>query len=163
MRKYVYVLLGIIVLLHGATFADEAATTPDPKPVWRGSYGTQPQEILDRVVREANVGDRIQDTRLDGISATAQQAYDSRFKISNTLNSFRVLIWPYLQQFMFFGLSLATILIIISWFQLVTSAQSGMDTKKALERIQNIALGIFILTGVYIILRIFLALIAYML
>jgi hypothetical protein len=65
-------------------------------------------------VGKANVGDPIQDTRLDGISSTAQQAYDSRFKISNTLNSFRVLIGPYLQQFMFFGLSLATILIIIS-------------------------------------------------
>ncbi len=163
MRKYVYVLLGIIVLFHGATFADEAATTPERKPVWRGSYDTQPEEILDRVVWEANVENPIQKTKLDWISDTAQQAYDSRFKISNTLNSFRVLIWPYLQQFMFFGLSLATILIIISGFQLVTSAQSGMDTKKALERIQNIALGIFILTGVYIILRVFLAVVAYML
>ncbi len=125
-----------------------------------GNYGTQPDEVLDRVVWEANVWSPIQDTALDRVTDTEGQ-FASKYKIANTLDSIRRQIAPYLQWFMFIGLTVATILIIITGFQLVTSAQSGMDTKKALGRIKNIAIGLVILTWFYIITRIFMSLLWY--
>ncbi len=89
-----------------------------------GNYGTSPTEVLDRVAGEANVGTRIQDTQLDRISSVADQQFASKYQIANTLNSFRIKVAPYLQWFMFIGLSIATVMIIITGFQLVTSVQS---------------------------------------
>jgi hypothetical protein len=66
----------------------------------------------------------VQDTKLDTISSVARQQFASKYPIANTLNSFRIIVAPYLQWFMFIGLSIATVMIIITGFQLVTSAQS---------------------------------------
>ncbi|MBP6086202.1 hypothetical protein KA478_03285 [Patescibacteria group bacterium] len=73
---------------------------------------------------DANAQTHIQDTQLDGINSETDQAFASKYKIANTLNSIRIKIAPYLQWFMFIGLSVATILIIVTGFQLVTSVQS---------------------------------------
>jgi uncharacterized membrane protein YidH (DUF202 family) len=64
---------------------------------------------------------------------------------------------------MFIGLSIATVMIIITGFQLVTSAQSWYDTKKAQERIKNITIGIIVMTWFYTITRLFMSLVAYVL
>lgn len=153
MMRIVYVLLmGFIASITTSVFASTAG---------RGNYGTTPDEILDRVAWEANAQVKIQDTQLDKVNSVADQAYEWKYKLANTLNSIRVHIDPYLQWFMFIGLSVATLLIIITGFQLVTSVQSGSDTKKAQSRIKNIAIGLLVLTWCYIILRLFMSLLAY--
>jgi hypothetical protein len=101
--------------------------------------------VLDAVVGKANQTTKIQDTALDKVSNTKGQ-FATKYRVANTLDSIRVEIAPYLQWFIFIGLSVATILIIITGFQLVTSQQSGEDTKKAQGRIKNIVIGIIILT-----------------
>ncbi len=127
----------------------------------RWSYGTSPTEVLYRVVWQANIENKIQDTQLDRISATADMQFSSEYQITNTLNSIRIKIAPYLQWFMFIWLSIATILIIITGFQLVTSVQSGEDVKKAQGRIKNIVIWLLIMTWFYIITRIIMSLLAY--
>lgn len=157
MRKILYVCFGMTVALLNTSLVNAAGTWG-----W-GNYGTSPSEVLDRVAWEANVETKIQDTQLDRISSVADQQFSSKYQIANTLNSFRLKIAPYLQWFMFIGLSIATALIIITGFQLVTSVQSGSDTKKAQWRIKNIAIGIIIMTWFYVITRLFMSLVAYVL
>lgn len=95
-------------------------------------------------------------TNTDGQFAT-------KYKIANTLDSIRIKMAPYLQWFLYIGLSIGTVLIIITGLQLVTSAQSEMDTKKAISKIKNIVIGVIVLTGVYSILRIFTSILGYFL
>jgi Type IV secretion system pilin len=128
----------------------------------RGDYGTQPSEVLDRVVGDANKVVKIQDTALDRVTESQGQ-FASKYKVANTLDSVRQNIAPYLQWFIFIGLAVATILIIITGFQLVTSQSSGEDTKKAQGRIKNIVIGIVIMTGFYLIVKIFMSLLSYIL
>lgn len=128
-----------------------------------GNYWTSPSEVIDRVVGEANPpGEKTQETQLDRVS-DAKWQFPVKYKIANTLDSLRQEIAPYLQWFMFIGLSVATVMIIITGFQLVTSVQSGADTKKAAERIKNIAIGIIIMTWFYIMTRLFVSLVSYVL
>jgi hypothetical protein len=110
----------------------------------RGSYGSQPDEIFDRVAGEANKNVRIQDTALDRVSNTNGK-FATKYRIANTLDSLRKAIAPYLQWFIYIGLSVSTLLIVVSGFQLVTSQQSGEDTKKVQSRIKNIVIGIVIM------------------
>jgi hypothetical protein len=156
MRKWI---LTTILCLSACAIAGSAFAG---SVTW-GNENTRPQEILDRVVWNANRTNKIQDTQLDGVSSTTNQQFAGQYKIANTLNSIRVGIAPYLQWFMFIWLTVATVLIIITGFQLVTSIQSGMDSKKALGRIKNIAIGIAVLTWFYIITRLFMSLLGYFL
>lgn len=154
MKKILYLFMCLYVILNSSIVKAWNASS-------RWNYGTAPSEVLYRIVWEANVENKIQDTQLDRISATADMQFSSEYQITNTLNSIRIKIAPYLQWFMFIGLSVATILIIITWFQLVTSVQSGEDVKKAQWRIKNIVIGLLIMTWFYIITRIIMSLIAY--
>lgn len=157
MRKLLYVIFWMSVALINTSLVNGVSAAG-----W-WAYGTSPTEVLDRVVWEANVETKIQDTQLDRISSVADQQFSSKYQIANTLNSFRIKIAPYLQWFMFIGLSIATVMIIITGFQLVTSMQSGADTKKARSRILNIAIGIIVMTWFYIFTRLFMSLVAYVL
>lgn len=157
MKKILCISLGIVATIMGSPLVIAAWAEG-----W-GNYGTSPTEVLHRVVGEANVETKIQDTQLDRISSVSDQQFTSKYQIANTLNSFRIKVAPYLQWFMFIGLSIATVMIIITGFQLVTSVQSGADTKKASTRIKNIAIGIIVMTWFYVITRLFMSLVAYVL
>lgn len=125
----------------------------------RWDKGTSPSEILDRVAGEANVEYKIQDTALDKVSNT-QGAYASKYKIANTLDSIRINIAPYLQWMFYIGLGLATVLIVYNGLLLVTGSVSGEDFKKTQWRIKNIAIGIAVLTGFALIVRIFISILS---
>lgn len=147
--------MSLVVICQGSlTFA--------AKSQGRGNYGTSPTEVLDRMVWEANATNKIQDTQLDRITDKEWQ-FATKYKVANTLDSIRMKIAPYLQWFIFIWLTVATVLLIITGFQFVTSGQTGADTKKLQWRIKNIIIGVIILTGFYIITRIFMSLIAYVL
>lgn len=129
----------------------------------RGRFGWSPNEILNRFVGEANVETKIQDTQLDRVSKERDQMFDSRYPIANTLNSIRMNIAPYLQWLLYFGLSIGAILIVYTWFQLVTSVQSWADMKATQARLKNIILWLLIMTWCYALIRIFLAALVYIL
>lgn len=120
----------------------------------RGSYGSNPQNILDAVVDKANEDRTIQQTQLDSVSRQ-QGAYPSEYRIANTLDALRIAIAPYLQRAAYIALAVATIGIIYNGFQLVTG-QGDLTTART--NITNILIGVVIVTGFYAIIRIFVSL-----
>lgn len=125
----------------------------------RGKYGTDPIQILDNVVSEANEDYKIQQTALD--KATDKQgAYPSQYKIANTLDRLRNNINPYLQWAVYIGLAGAVILLIYNGFLMVTNGiHKQGDAAKIKKNIMNILIGVVILTGFYFIIKLMVALI----
>lgn len=150
MKKIIISFLIGVSLVSGFSFAETTTNNS-----W-GDKGTSPIEILDRVAGEANVEYKIQDTALDNVNDD-QGAFASKYKMANTLDSIRIKIAPYLQWMFYIGLSIATILIVYYGILLMTGALSGEDIKKTIGKIKNIAIGVAILTGFALIIRIFIA------
>lgn len=122
-----------------------------------------PMQVLDNFWWAVNDWDRIQDNALNDIT-DKQWQYTSEYKISNTLDAIRIQIAPYLQWAMYIWLSLATLWIIYNWFLMVTNTLHGnWDSSKVKKRITNIALGVGLLTGFYVIIKLILATISYLL
>jgi|GEM_PF-504789 len=153
MKKIIISLLACSMLLSGAVFA--GTTTSNS---W-GDKGSTPTQILDSIAGQANVEYKIQDTALDSVNDD-QGAFASKYKLANTLDSLRIKIAPYLQWAFYIGLSMAVIMIIYYGLLLVTGAVTGEDIKKTLGKIKNIAIGVGILTGFAIIIRLFIALLS---
>lgn len=125
----------------------------------RGKYGSDPIQILDTVVSEANDEYKIQQTALDQATDT-QWAYASPYKIANTLDWFRNNINPYLQWAVYIWLSVAVILLIYNGFLMVTNAiHKEGETAKVKKNIINIVIGVIVLTGFYFIIQLAVSLI----
>ena len=131
----------------------------------RSSYWSTPLTILDGVATRVNSSSngRIQDNALNDITSLQWQ-YASEYKITNTLDALRVQITPYLQWIMYIGLSIAVILIIYNGFLMVTDGLHGSGNFEATKkRLKNIALGVWLLTGFYVIITLILAIVSYIL
>lgn len=131
----------------------------------RSSYWNTPLTILDGVAARVNSSEngRIQDNALNDITSLQWQ-YASEYKITNTLDALRVQITPYLQWIMYIGLSIAVILIIYNGFLMVTDGLHGSGNFEATKkRLINIALGVWLLTGFYVIITLILAIVSYIL
>lgn len=117
-----------------------------------GGYGSNPVEVLDSVVGEANDVDQIQETSLDRIN-NQEWAY-VWFQISNTLDWLRLHIATYLQWIVYIGLSLAVILLIYNGFLMVTHVvHKEGDFSKIKKNIMNIFIWVIILTSFYAIIK----------
>ena len=134
--------------------------------IWFG-YATwtvwddDPIRMIDKVAQAVNYGDRIQDTAIND-TTNIQGQYASEYKITNTLDSLRIQIAPYLQWTMYIWLSLAVIGIIYNGLLMVTKpiwADGWNDKVK--NRIMNIVTWVFILTWFYVIIKLILAVIGY--
>jgi len=125
----------------------------------RGKYWSNPLQILDTVVSQANQEDSVQQTALD--TATDKEwAYASKYKIANTLDWLRNNINPYLQYAVYIGLSVAVILLIYNWFLMVTNAaHKEWEAAKVKKNIINIIIWVIILTGFYFIIKLAVSLI----
>ena len=153
MKKIIAALIGISLVLGTSAYAQTTTSN-----TW-GDKGSSPTQILDSIAGEANSEYRIQETALDWVNDD-QGAFASKYKIANTLDSLRIKIAPYLQWMFYIGLSLAVILIIFYGMQLVTGAVSGEEISKTKVKMRNIAIGVAILTGFAIIIRLFIALLS---
>ncbi len=117
-----------------------------------GGYGSNPVEVLDSVVSEANNTDQIQETSLDRIN-NREWGY-VWFQISNTLDWLRLHIATYLQWIVYIGLSLAVILLIYNGFLMVTHVvHKEGDFSKIKKNIMNIFIWVIILTSFYAIIK----------
>ncbi len=156
MRQIKKIFLGFLVAgMLASNFAFAQTNTSNS----RWDKGSSPSEILDSIAGQANSEYKIQDTALDQVS-NDQWAYASKYKIANTLDSIRIKIAPYLQWIFYIWLGMAVILIIYNGILLVTGAVSGEDIKKVQWRIKNIAIGVAILTGFAIIVRVFISILS---
>jgi hypothetical protein len=116
-------------------------------------YWTDPIQILDTVVAEANEDYKIQQTALDN-ATDKQWWYSSQYKIANTLDWFRQNINPYLQRAVYIWLSAAVILLIYNGLLMVTNAaHKEGETTKVKKNIINIVIWVVILTGFYFIIK----------
>jgi len=150
MKKVVLIIMMLCFTLPLLSFAQSNS---------RGKYGSNPIQILDNVVSEANDEYKIQQTSLD--TATDKQwAYASQYKIANTLDWLRNNINPYLQWAVYIGLSVAVILLIYNGFLMVTNAiHKEWEAEKIKKNIINILIGVVILTGFYFIIKLMVSLI----
>lgn len=125
----------------------------------RWDYGGTPMQVLDSVVGVANVPQSFQETAMDPIN-NQEGSYQSEYRVSNTLDWVRMHMATYLQWIVYFGLTIAVILLIYNGFLMVThSVTKSWDFSKVKKNIQYIAIGVIILTSFYAILRLVIGLI----
>lgn len=118
--------------------------------IWRGS---SPEEIATTIAGKANEDQKVQDTKFDKINN--QWSYGKNYQITNTLEWIRNNIQPYIQWTLYIGLVGATILLIRNGFKMVTgSAIGGGDLKTTKENIKSILVGVLIMGGFLVIIKI---------
>lgn len=122
-----------------------------------------PIHLMDNFAHGVNTGTKIHSTALNDFNP-AQWSYAREYRITNAFDEMRKQIAPYLQWIMFLGLSIAVIAIIYNGFLMVTKplGNDGGDAGAVKQRIINIAIGICLLTGFYVIIQMILAIISYL-
>lgn len=146
-------IVWITMILCSSVFADRKG---------RWSIGSNPADVGDYIAWAVNE-DRIQDNALNDIS-NIQWQYASQYRITNTLDAIRVQITPYIQWVMYLWLSIAVILIVYNGFLMVTNSVNGGagDPSKIKSNMTNIVIGVILLCSFYIIIQVWLAVIAYL-
>lgn len=124
----------------------------------RGTYGDTPMEILDNVKDRADTTDQ---GRVLIEPNTSNQSFGPDMKISNTLDSLRMMISPYLQWMLYIWLAWWTLLIVRNGFLLTTSFGDEGKKKDIVSKIKNIIIGILIITGFYFIIKLVLWLLTF--
>ncbi len=146
-------IIGIVISLSGYTYAQNTGSKRVENPIM----------MMDSFAQGINSWTRIQDNALNDFNPNQWQ-YASEYKITNTFDSIRQQIAPYIQWTMYLGLSIAVIGIIYNGFLMVTKpVGSDGDSWKVKSRLTNIIIWVFLLTGFYVIIQTILGLIAYML
>ena len=121
--------LSCFALLFMPTFANDKAA-----PATSLSNDT-PENFLNRIVQTSNSNFKSQKTQLDDVSAASSWA-SGKYKITSTLGNISTQIEPYLQWITFIGMV------------------DGGDLKTVKGNIQNIVIGIVILTWFVVIIKI---------
>jgi len=120
---------------------------------------SDPMQIFESIVDEANEWSAIQETALDWVT-DLEWWYSREFKISNTLDYIRKNLDPYLQWAIYIWLVLATIALIYSGFLLVTHwLHKQWDWTKVKTNIMYTLLWVLLLSGFYFIIKVMVALI----
>ena len=119
---------------------------------WR--WWATPVDILDNTAGETSEDLEIQDTELNDVSSV-QGSYQRKFRITNTLDSIRQNISPYLQWTVFIWLAIAVILIIYNWLLLVSSSvHKSWELSNVFSRLWNIGIGVALLLWFYFIVKV---------
>ena len=157
LKKITLCIIMIIFLWANIIYASKDNIT------WTTQRQGNPMQMLDNFAYKVNQNDRIQDNALNDIT-NIQGQYASEYKLTNTLDSIRMQIAPYIQWTMYIGLSLAVLGIIYNGFLMVTDSIHGNGTSdKVKSRIINISIGVWLLTWFYVIIQLLLATISYVL
>lgn len=148
-KKVSLFLLSCFALLFMPTFANDKAA-----PATSLSNDT-PENFLNRIVQTSNSNFKSQKTQLDDVSAAS--SFSGKYKITSTLENISTQIEPYLQWITFIGMTAGVILLARNGFKLVTNSSGmvgGGDLKTVKGNIQNIVIGIVILTWFVVIIKI---------
>lgn len=129
----------------------------------RGSYWDNPDQILNKIRDKADPSRDMTESRLDGLINTQNQSFGETNRITNTLDTLRNAMGPYIQWVVFIALSGAVILIIYNGFLITTSMGDDTAQKDAKARIQLIIKGVVIVTWAYFVIKLLLAAITYVL
>ena len=119
---------------------------------WSDRWST-PFQVFENVVAWANTWDKIQETYLDTINSD-NWSEAPEFKITNTLNSVRQHIGPYIQWAVYIGFVMSVAWLIICGFIMSTwwiSKSSWFEKVKS--KIINACLAVLLLSWFYIIIK----------
>ena len=148
-------LLSLVFLVFGGSFAVIAGNQQGR----RVNRWSSPEEIASTIADRANEDEKIQDTKLNKIN-NKQWWYPKQYQLTNTAEWIRKNIQPYLQWSLYIGLIAATILLIWNGFRLVTNSTLwGGDIKTVKNNIKNILIGVLIMTGFLVIIKLTMAVI----
>jgi len=114
-----------------------------------GSFWSDPRQVLNNLEKKANP---TQQTKLDKVS-DVWWSYSSDMKISNTLDSIRENLWPYMQWWVFIWLSLAVIFVIYNWLLLTLSPVKEEWMAKVKKRLMYLIIWIIWITGFSVIIK----------
>ena len=148
-KKVSLFLLSCFALLFMPTFANDKVI-----PATSLSNDT-PENFLNRIVQTSNSNFKSQKTQLDDVSAAS--SFSGKYKITSTLENISTQIEPYLQWITFIGMTAGVILLARNGFKLVTNSSGmvdGGDLKTVKGNIQNIVIGIVLLTWFVVIIKI---------
>ncbi len=117
------------------------------------NYEQSPVRILETVKKKANPtrSEEVQNTDLDNTTSKWCKDIwvDSRFTFTRTLCYIKNNVWSYLQYVMYFWLTLATILLIVNWFKLVTSQDREKEMKAFTKNLIYIIVWVTLLLWFY--------------
>ena len=140
-KKVSLFLLSCFALLFMPTFANDKGASAT------SLSNDTPENFLNRIVQTSNSNFKSQKTQLDDVSAAS--SFSGKYKITSTLENISTQIEPYLQWITFIGMTAGVILLARNGFKLVTNSSGmvdGGDLKTVKGNIQNIVIGIVILT-----------------
>lgn len=147
-KKVILFIFSLFALSTMQTFASSSASSLS---------NDTPENFLNRIVQTSNSNFKSQQTQLDDVSATSTWGTWDKYKITSTLGNISGQIEPYLQWLTFIGLTGAVILLMRNGFKLVTNSSGmvdGWDIKTVKGNIQNIIIGVVILTWFVAIIKI---------
>ncbi len=118
---------------------------------------SDPIKFLEQANIWANKDDPIQDTQLNNVSSTScdELGQDWRFTFTRTLCYIKNNISDYLQYLIYFGLTVATALLIWNGFMLVTSDDKAKQMTTFKKNLINIWLGVILIVSFYYIIEVF--------
>ena len=153
MKNFMKIVMSFVafVSIFSAVFAQE----------WRWwNRWSSPIQVFDNVVGKSNEWHYdIQETALDWIT-DLEWNYLPQNKISNTLDYLRKHIAPYIQRAVYVWFVVSTTWLIVCWFLLVTwwiSKSSWFEKVK--WKIINALLGVFVLSGFYLFIKLMVSII----
>ncbi len=119
---------------------------------WGRRWDT-PIEVFENTTNELNKEDwDIQNTALNSVSET-DWSYPAVYKISNTLESIRKKIYPYLDRIVYLWTTIAVMLIIYNWISLIIEGFKWEANFWKLKNIKNIALWLAVLRWFWAIIK----------
>lgn len=155
MKNFIKIIVFCLAILwmYSISYAQQWSRTDN----W-----SSPLQVFENVVGNANNDpDKIQHTALDWVS-DLEWNNPRAYKISNTLDYFRIHIGPYIQRAVYIWLIASTLWLIICWFLMVTwgISKSGWF-EKVKWRIVNALLWVFMLSGFYLVIKLMMSIINY--
>lgn len=162
MKKILYLCLTLwISFMTMLSLVSVQATWQSEPTEWH--FNQNPVKVLDTVKGNANKykSEEVQNTQWD--SATSRYCRDiwtdPRFTFTRTLCYLKNHSWNYLQYVMFIWLTAATILIIVTWFKLVTSSDREKEISTFKKNLLYITVWIVLLSWFYYLIDIFIGVI----
>lgn len=163
MKKILYSCIILWISLVVMSFFSTVQATWQKSEPTEWHFNQNPVKVLDTVKWNANKykSEEVQNSQWN--SATSKWCrdiwVDSRFTFTRTLCYLKNNSWNYLQYVMFIWLTSATILIIRSWFKLVTSSDRAKEISTFKKNLLYLVVWIVLLTWFYYLIDIFIGVI----
>ena len=156
MKKFIYLIVSIFVFMGSFLSVSLAEDR---------NFNQDPVDVLEAIKHNANKYkiEQVQNTKYDKISSKTcrELAVESKYTISRTLCSIKESSGSYLQYVVYAWLTLATIILIRNWFQLIISDNRWKQIGVFKQNIKYITIGVILLISFYWILDIFVSLVKF--